>query len=443
MRIQLSDSFTYRKLLRFVLPSVVMMVFTSIYGVVDGLFVSNYAGKTPFAAVNLVYPVLMLLAAIGFMIGSGGSALVSMTLGQGQRERANRIFSMLVTVTALSGVALTLLGELFLPQIITLLGADESLAPDCLTYGRIILLALPFFMLTNMFQTFLITAEKPKLGLAVTVGAGVTNIVLDYLLVGVWPFGIAGAAWATAASQVVGGLVPILYFARKNDSLLRLTSFRFDGKALWRTCTNGSSELMTNISLSLVNILYNWQLMRLIGEDGVAAWGVVMYVSFIFIAIFLGYSVGVGPVIGFHYGAGHHDELRSLLRKSLVIIGCTSLVLTALSEAVTRPLTAIFVGYDAELWALTRRAFAIYSFSFLICGFNIFGSAFFTALGNGGVSAAISFLRTLVFQIITVLLLPMFWGLDGVWSAIVVAEGLALAVTIWFLVRLKGRYHYG
>lgn len=443
MRIQLSDSFTYRKLLRFTLPSVGMMVFTSIYGVVDGLFVSNYAGKTPFAAVNLVYPVLMLLAAIGFMMGAGGSALVSMTLGQGHRERANRIFSMLVTVTATSGGVLTLLGEAFLPQIVALLGADESLTPDCLTYGRIILLSLPFFMLTNMFQTFLITAEKPKLGLAVTVGAGLTNIVLDYLLVGVLPFGIAGAACATAASQAVGGLLPIMYFARKNDSLLRLTAFRFDGKALWRACTNGASELMTNVSLSLVNILFNWQLMRLIGEDGVAAWGVVMYVSFIFIAIFLGYSVGVGPVIGFHYGAGHHDELRSLLRKSLVIIGCTALVLTALSEAVTRPLTAIFVGYDAELWALTRRAFAIYSFSFLICGFNIFGSAFFTALGNGGVSAAISFLRTLVFQIITVLLLPMFWGLDGIWSAIVVAEGLALTVTIWFLVRLKGRYHYG
>ncbi len=443
MRIQLSDSFTYRKLLRFVLPSVVMMVFTSIYGVVDGLFVSNYAGKTPFAAVNLVYPVLMLLAAIGFMMGSGGSALVAMTLGQGNRERANRIFSMLVTVTAVSGAALTLLGEWFLPRIVILLGADESLIPDCLTYGRIILLSLPFFMLTNMFQTFLITAEKPKLGLAVTVGAGMTNIALDYLLVGVLPLGIAGAAWATAASQAVGGLVPMLYFARRNDSLLRLTAFRFDGRALWRACTNGSSELMTNISLSLVNILYNWQLMRLIGEDGVAAWGVVMYVSFIFIAIFLGYSVGVGPVIGFHYGAGHHDELRSLLRKSLVIIGLTSLVLTVLSEAVTRPLTAVFVGYDAELWALTRRAFAIYSVSFLICGFNIFGSAFFTALGNGAVSAVISFLRTLLFQVMTVLLLPLFWGLDGVWAAIVVAEGLALVVTAGFLVRLRGRYHYG
>lgn len=443
MRIQLSDSFTYRKLLRFVLPSVVMMVFTSIYGVVDGLFVSNYAGKTPFAAVNLVYPVLMLLAAIGFMMGSGGSALVSMTLGQGNRERANHIFSMLVTVTAVSGAALTLLGEWFLPRIVILLGADESLIPDCLTYGRIILLSLPFFMLTNMFQTFLITAEKPKLGLAVTVGAGMTNIVLDYLLVGVLPLGIAGAAWATAASQAVGGLVPMLYFARRNDSLLRLTAFRFDGRALWRACTNGSSELMTNISLSLVNILYNWQLMRLIGEDGVAAWGVVMYVSFIFIAIFLGYSIGVGPVIGFHYGAGHHDELRSLLRKSLVIIGLTSLVLTVLSEAVTRPLTAVFVGYDAELWALTRRAFAIYSVSFLICGFNIFGSAFFTALGNGAVSAVISFLRTLLFQVVTVLLLPLFWGLDGVWAAIVVAEGLALVVTAGFLVRLRGRYHYG
>ncbi len=443
MRIQLSDSFTYRKLLRFVLPSVVMMVFTSIYGVVDGLFVSNYAGKTPFAAVNLVYPVLMLLAAIGFMMGSGGSALVSMTLGQGNRERANHIFSMLVTVTAVSGAALTLLGEWFLPRIVILLGADESLIPDCLTYGRIILLSLPFFMLTNMFQTFLITAEKPKLGLAVTVGAGMTNIALDYLLVGVLPLGIAGAAWATAASQAVGGLVPMLYFARRNDSLLRLTAFRFDGRALWRACTNGSSELMTNISLSLVNILYNWQLMRLIGEDGVAAWGVVMYVSFIFIAIFLGYAIGVGPVIGFHYGAGHHDELRSLLRKSLVIIGLTSLVLTVLSEAVTRPLTAVFVGYDAELWALTRRAFAIYSVSFLICGFNIFGSAFFTALGNGAVSAVISFLRTLLFQVVTVLLLPVFWGLDGVWAAIVVAEGLGLVVTAGFLVRLRGRYHYG
>lgn len=442
MRIQLSDSFTYRKLLRFTLPSICMMVFTSIYGVVDGLFVSNYVGKTAFAAVNLIMPFPMLMSAIGFMIGTGGSALVSMTMGQGDKARANRIFSMLVYVSMALGITMSAVGIAVLPTVARFMGADETMLPYCVTYGRILLLGLPFYMLTNVFQTFLVTAEKPQLGLFVTVGAGVTNMVLDWLLVGVLPFGVEGAAWATFASQFVGGALPLIYFARPNSSLLKLGRTKLDLRALGNTCLNGSSELMTNVSMSLVSILYNWQLMRMAGEDGVAAYGVIMYVNFIFIAIFLGYSIGVAPVVGFHYGAGHHDELKSLLRKSLTITAVMAVALTALSEVLARPLSMIFVSYDAELLALTTRAFMIYSVSFLLCGFNIFGSAFFTALGNGVVSATISFARTLLFQILTVLALPLVLGVDGIWAAIIVAEGLALLVTFWFLYRHREHYHY-
>lgn len=442
MRIQLSDSFTYRKLFRFTLPSIAMMVFTSIYGVVDGLFVSNYVGKTAFAAVNLIMPFPMLLAAIGFMIGTGGSALVSMTMGQGDHARANRIFSLLVYVTLVGGIVLSAAGIAVLPTMARFMGADETMLPYCVAYGRIVLLGLPFFMLTNVFQTFLVTAEKPQLGLYVTVGAGVTNMVLDWLAVGVLHMGVEGAAWATFASQCVGGLLPLVYFARPNASLLRLGRTKMDLRALGNTCLNGSSELMSNISMSLVGILYNWQLMRLAGEDGVAAYGVIMYVNFIFIAIFLGYSIGVAPVIGYHYGAGHHDELKSLLRKSLTIISGMAVGLMILSEVLARPLSMIFVSYDAELLNLTTRAFMIYAVSFLLCGFNIFGSAFFTALGNGVVSAAISFARTLLFQVVTVLLMPMVLGVDGIWAAIIVAEGLAVIVTFWFLYRHREHYHY-
>lgn len=442
MPIQLSDSFDYRKLLRFTLPSIAMMVFTSVYGVVDGLFVSNYVGKTAFAAVNLIMPFPMLMSALGFMIGTGGSALVSMTMGQGDMPRAKSLFSMLVYITAALGAALAAVGIAVLPDVARLMGADETMLPYCISYGRIVLLSLPFFMLTNVFQSFLVTAEKPQLGLAVTVGAGVTNMLLDWLLVGVCAGGVEGAAWATFASQTVGGALPLIYFALPNRSTLRLGKCRMDLRALGKTCLNGSSELMSNVSMSLVGILYNWQLMRLAGEDGVAAYGVIMYVNFIFIAIYLGYSIGVAPVIGFHYGAGHHDELKSLLRKSLTINAVMAVVLTALSEVLARPLSAIFVSYDAALLTLTTHAFRVYAISFAMCGFNIFGSAFFTALGNGVVSAAISFLRTLLFQLVTVILLPMVMGVDGVWVAIIVAESLAMVVTFWFLHRHREHYHY-
>ena len=442
MKIQLSDHFSYRKLLQFTFPSVVMMIFTSIYGVVDGIFVSNFAGKTAFAAINLIMPYVMVFGTLGIMIGTGGTALVSKTLGEGKPELANRIFSMLVYVSVGGGVILTILGIAALRPVAVFLGAEGQMLEDCILYGRFTLPAMVPLILQNEFQCFCTAAEKPNLGLGLTVAAGLTNIVLDALFVGCFGWGLGGAAVATALSQCVGGLIPVFYFAGKNDSPLRLVKAGFDGQAFFKTCTNGSSELMSNISMSLVSMLYNFQLMRFAGEDGVAAYGVIMYVNFIFIAVFLGYSIGAAPVIGYHYGAGNHGELRSLLRKSLVILTGLSVGLTAAAELMAGMLSSIFVNYDPALFEMTKRAFMIYSLSFLVCGFNMFGSSFFTALNNGLVSAAVSFIRTLVFQSGAVLLLPMLFGLDGIWFSIVVAEVVAVLLTGFCVVRFRERYHY-
>ena len=442
MDIQLSDHFTYHKLFRFTLPSIAMMIFTSIYGVVDGFFVSNFVGKTPFAAVNFIMPLLMILGAFGFMFGTGGCALISKTMGEGDRERANKIFSMIVYITIVCGLAIALAGILLIRPIASLLGARGTLLDDCVLYGRIILLALPAFMLQMEFQSFFTAAEKPKLGLTVTLASGIANIVLDALLVAIIPLGLVGAALATAISQLIGGLVPIIYFARRNDSLLRLTSFTFDGRALIRTCTNGSSELMSNISMSLVGLLYNIQLMKYEGEDGVAAYGVLMYVSMIFMAAFIGYLVGVSPVISYHYGAQNHDELKSLRQKSMKIITWTSIAMLVLGEILSQPLSLLFVSYDPQLYDLTLRGFFFYSFSFLFCGIAIFGSGFFTALNNGLISAIISFLRTLVFQIVAVMVFPLIWGIDGIWLSIVAAELMAALITLLFMVTMRKKYHY-
>lgn len=442
MQIQLSEHFTYKKLLRFVLPSIVMMIFTSIYGVVDGLFVSNYVGKTAFAAVNLIMPFLMAISALGFMIGTGGSAIVAKTLGEGKKEQANEYFSMLVYLTLIGGIVLSALGILFSPLIARGLGADGALLTNCVLYARITLLSMPAFMLQNVFQSFFVTAEKPKLGLGVIVIAGVTNMVLDFLLVGVFQIGLAGAAFATVTSECIGGLFPILYFARKNSSLLKLGRTHFNGKIFLCACGNGSSELMTNLSSSIVNSLYNIQLMNLAGENGVAAFGTIMYVNFIFIAIFLGYSIGSAPLVSYHYGAGNHDELKNLFQKSLRLIGIWGLMLFILAQLIARPLAAIFVGYDADLFSMTQNGFRIYCIAYLINGFNIYGSSFFTALNNGLISAAISFLRTLVFQLAAVLLLPLLLSINGIWSAVAVAELLTLGLTVTFFVRNRKKYHY-
>lgn len=442
MKIQLSDHFTYSKLLRYTLPSIVMMVFTSIYGVVDGFFVSNFVGKTPFTAVNFIMPVLMILGAAGFMLGTGGGALIAKTMGEGKQEEANRLFSLVIYTGVGCGVVLAALGLLFIRPIAAALGAQGQMLEDSVTYARIILCAIPAFVLQYEFQCLFATAEKPTLGLYVTVAAGVTNMVLDALFVAVFRWGLEGAAAATALSQCVGGLIPLVYFARPNSSLLRLGRTRLDGKALWKTCTNGSSELMSSISGSVVSMLYNTQLLRYAGEDGVAAYGVLMYVSLVFQAVFIGYSVGTAPVIGYHYGAQNHGELRGLRRKSMMVIAIFAAAMFTAAQLLARPLSLLFVGYDQELLELTVQAFFIFSFSFLFSGFAIFGSSFFTALNNGLVSAAISFLRTLVFQVAAVLIFPLIWEVDGIWLSIVAAEALAVTVTAAFLWALRKKYQY-
>ncbi len=442
MQIQLSDHFNYSKLLRFTLPTIVMMIFTSIYSVVDGFFISNFVGITPFAAINLIMPFTQILGCIGFMFGAGGSALVSATLGAGNRPKANRVFSMLVYITLLLGIVLAIFGITFVKPVAIAMGADADLLPYCVTYSRILLAALPAFMLQNMFQSFLVTAEKPTLGLMITVGAGLTNIVLDALFIIGFHWGIVGAAVATTIAQCVGGIIPFIYFARKNTSALKLGKFYFDKKALLDSCINGSSELVTNISMSVVAILYNYQLMKFAGENGVAAYGAVMYVGFIFAAVFLGYSIGVAPVVGFHYGAQNEDELKGLFRKSNTLVVFSSIILALLAFILSTFFAKLFVGNDSSVLNMTVTAFHFYALSVLFSGFSIFGSAFFTALNNGIVSAAISFLRTLLFQTASVLILPIFFGLNGVWYSLFIAEILAAFVTITFYILKRSEYYY-
>lgn len=442
MKIQLSEHFTYRKLLRFTLPSIVMLVFSSIYGVVDGFFVSNFVGKTAFTAVNFIIPFLMILGAMGFMFGTGGGALIAKTMGEGDDRRANELFSLIVYSSILCGVVLSGVGFLLLRPLAVALGAEGTMLQDCITYGTVLLFAIPAYVLQYEFQCLCVTAEKPNLGLAVTVASGVTNMVLDALFVAVLPFGLPGAAAATAISQCVGGLLPLLYFIRNKDGRLHLGRTHWDAKALLKTCTNGSSELMSNISMSLVSMLYNAQLLYYAGEDGIAAYGVLMYVSMIFQAMFIGYSVGTAPVVSYHYGAGARGELHSLLRKSAVIIAGFAVAMFVGARLLSGPLSRLFVGYDAALLAMTRHAFSIFSFGFLFSGFAIYGSSFFTALNDGLVSAAISFLRTLVFQVLCVLIFPLFWQVNGIWVSLVAAEAMAVCVTVVFL-RVKQRvYQY-
>lgn len=442
MDIKLSDHFTYKRLLRFVLPSIGMMIFTSIYGMVDGFFVSNYVGKTEFAAVNLIMPFPMMLGAFGFMIGTGGTALVSMTIGQGKKQEANEIFSMLIKVLIIVGIALSVFGIAFMKEIALFLGATEDMLEHCVTYGSILMASMTPFMLTNTFQSFLVTAEKPDLGLKITVAAGVTNIILDYLFIGVFRWGLIGAASATGISQLVGGILPLIYFMRENDSQLRLVPAKINFRHLGKTCFNGSSELMTNVSLSLVNMLYNLQLMKYAGENGVAAYGVIMYVNFIFVGVFIGYAFGSAPIIGYNYGAGNKEELQNVYRKSLLFNLVSGIGMCIIAILTSDILAGIFVGYDAELFEMTKRGFAIYSISFVVMGLNIYASSFFTALGNGLISAILSFLRTLLFQLVCVLALPLVFDLDGIWLAIVAVESMALVLSFVMLKAYKKRYKY-
>lgn len=419
-----------------------MMVFTSIYGVVDGFFVSNFAGKTPFAAINLIMPFVMVIGGMGFMIGAGGTALVSKVLGEGDRKKANEFFTMMIIFVLILAAVVSALGIAFIRPVAKFLGADEQMMGYCVVYGRIVIGFSAAFMLQNVFQSFLIAAEKPKLGLITILAAGCTNMALDALFVGVFKWGVAGAAVATGISECVGGLIPLIYFIMPNKSLLRVVKTKLDIKAILQACGNGSSELMSNISSSVVGMLYNIQLGRLAGENGIAAYGVLMYVQFVFIAIFIGYSIGVAPIIGYNYGAQNYAELKSMRKKSMLIMGVLGVILSAVAFCFAKPLAKIFVSYDAELLALTVRAFKIYAIHFLLCGFNIFASGFFTALNNGGVSAAISFLRTLVFQSAAVIIMPIMFGVNGIWWAVVVAEVCAFIISTTFLIIKRKKYNY-
>lgn len=442
MKIQLSDHFSYSKLIKFTLPTIAMMIFTSIYGVVDGVFVSNCVGSDAFAAVNLIMPIIMILGSVGFMIGTGGSAIVSKTLGEGKKEKANEYFSMLVYLCVVSGVILSVIGIIFTGPIAVLLGAKGSIAKDCVTYGRTVFFMLTGLFLQNAFQSFLVVAEKPKLGLFVTLLAGFTNMFLDFLFVYVLRFGVFGAALATGISQFVGSVIPIIYFAGGKNNVLKLTKCRFNKDIIIKTCINGSSEMVTNMSMSLVNILYNMQLMKYIGTNGVVAYGIIMYVGFIFVGTYMGYAVGSAPVISYHYGAGNKDELKNLFKRSLTIIIVSSVVMTLIAEIIAGYLAGIFVSYDNNLLELTTEAIRIYAVSYLISGINIFASSFFTALNNGVVSAVISFMRMFVFQIVMILLLPVVLGISGIWTAAIAAEVLSVVISVLFLVKNRKKYSY-
>lgn len=437
-----SQHFTYGKLLRYAISPVIMMVFTSVYSVVDGLFLSNFSGKEAFAAVNFILPYLLLFGSIGFMFGTGGSALISKTLGEKDEQKANEIFSSLVLFSILMGVAAAAIGFLFLRPVALWLGASGPLLESSLLYGRIYLLGVPACVVQFEFQNLFATAGKTRLGLYSTVASGLANIVLDYVFVAMLSWGLTGAAAATVISQWIGGLIPLFYFGKANSSSLRLVRCRPDCKAMVKICANGSSELVNNISLSVVGLLYNIQLLHYAQDNGIAAYGVLMYVNFLFTAIFWGYVVGVCPVISYHYGAGNHRELQSLLRKSLVIIGSCSLMMFSVSEGLSRFISEIFVGYDPELLEMTVSAFSLFSFCFLFAGVAIFSSSFFTALNNGLISAAISFSRVLVFQIPAILLLPLLWELNGVWLSLVVADLLTSVLGMVLILLKRKRYGY-
>lgn len=442
MNISLSEHFGYKKLIRFTLPTIVMMIFTSIYGVVDGLFVSNVVGSDAFAAVNLIIPVTMILGAFGFMFGTGGSALVAKTLGEKNKKKANEYFSMLIYMLAVLGIILVIVGIPLLRPLAKVLGATEDMLPTCITYGTILMVSLPIFIIQNSFQSFMVVAEKPRMGLGVSILSGITNMILDFLLIYIFRFGVAGAAIATALSQVVGVVVPMIYFARENDSPLRLVKTKFDFKAILKAAVNGASEMVSNISMSLIGMLYNWQLMRIVGPSGVVAFGVIMYAGFIFSGTYFGYSVGSAPIIGYHYGAGNHKELKSLLKRSLVLLILAAIVMTGLAELTAGLQAKIFVSYDRDLMEFTKNAIQLYSISYLVSEINIFASSFFTALNNGMVSAVLSFLRTFAFLVVAILAAPVVLGVNGVWLAVVFAEGLSLVVSIVYLKVCQKKYHY-
>ena len=440
---QFDTHFTVKKLLSAAFPLIVMMIFTSLYSVADGLFLSNFAGKEAFAAVNFIMPYLMFFPSTGFLFGSGGSALIAKRLGEKRDREADEIFTTLLGVSALTGLVLAILGLIFLRPVAELQGAEGALLQNSLLYGRIYLLGTPASVVQFEFESLYPASGKNKLGLWATVASGGLNIVLDAIFLGVFSWGIRGAAVATILSQWLGGLLPFFYYrSRRNTSLLHLVRCRPRIREMGRVCTNGASEMVNNISNSVVSLLYNVQLLRLAGDDGIAAYGVMMYINFLFTAVFWGYVSGAAPIVSYHYGAGNHRELKSLLRQSLLLLSSGSLLMFLLSVLLARPVSSIFVGYDPVLFQMTIRGFRLFSLSFLFAGLSIFGSSFFTALNNGLISAILSFSRVFLFQVPAVLLLPRFFELDGIWLSAAVAEFFTALMGGIFILAKRKKYHY-
>ena len=442
MSIQLSDHFTYRKLSAFVLPTIAMMVLTSMYTMVDALFISHFVGEIALAAVNFVFPVIMLLGGLGFMLGTGGTALVAKTFGQGDNDRARRYFTQVTLLAALLGGAMAGIGILFLPQMCILLGGTDKLMPDAVLYGRVMLGFLPCCILQCTFQALVVAAEKPKMAFWLSVAGGVTNLALDLLFVVFFGWGLAGAALATGLSQAVAGLIPVVYFFFPNNSLLRFVRTRLELRPMLQACSNGASELVTGISASFIGMLYNYQLLQYYGEEGVAAYGVVMYVAFLFGSIIFGYDLGCNPLFAYNHGAENHAELRNLFRKSLVLITGAGIILCASALLFSSPLAYLFVGYSAELTELAKYAFCVFSVYFALHGYNIFASGLFTAMNNGFISALIAFSRTFLFQSVAVLLLPLLFGAGGIWWSAAVAEVSTLCISVYLVLRFRSRYGY-
>lgn len=443
MEVELSGHYGYRRIIRTMTPMVAMMVVISIYSIVDGLFISNFAGNDAFAGMNLIWPPIALVGALGLMLGTGGSALVSKTLGEGDPDKARRIFSMVIRLTVMAGILIAAIMYAIMPWLAKTLGSDEAMLPHAVLYGRILILVLPAYMLQLEFQPFYMAAEKPQFGTAISLACGVANMALDALFVAGFGWGLTGAALASSIGLLIGGCFPLWYFSsRHNTTNLKLISCPFDWHSIVKSCSNGMSEFVGNIALSVISICYNWQLMRYVGADGVSAYGIVMYLGFIFAAVFIGYNMGISQVISFNFGAGNKAELKSLLRKSLVIVGVCGIVMTAMSELAAHGIARVFVGYDENLCAITTHATRIYMLSFLFCGFNMFASAWFTALNNGVVSAIAAFVRTLIFELASVFVLPLFFGIEGIWLSVNLAELLALALSAALIVSYRKRYGY-
>ena len=442
MSIQLSDHFSYKRLIRFVLPSILMMIFYSLYTLVDGFFVSNFVGKTEFAALNFIWPVIQAVSGVGFMIATGGSAYVAKLLGEGKKDDANHAFSLLIYSTIILCIFISIIFIYLTPELAYMLGARGDFHYHCVVYGRINFLGLTFYVIQSIFQSFFIVAEKPHLSLQVSILSGIINAVLDFIFMGVMGLGLASAAYATIIGQFVGAVIPFIYFLSKNNSRLRLTKTSFKLETITKSYSNGFSEMVTNISASIVGILFNFQLMNIAGENGVAAYGAIMYVVFFFTAINIGYSMGSAPIVSYNYGANNTLELQNLFKKSLILLGTVGITMTILSEALAVPLVKVFASYDRTLFEVTLHGFRVYVISFLLNGFNMWGSAFFTALNNGRISAILSFFRTFVFQVVCVVLLPILFGIDGIWSSIIIAEILSSLLLTYFIVSARPDYNY-